>query len=97
MNRNAPYIVEEQAVATKQLVYRSDREIAQVLMVNRVELAVVYQVPDIRELQDGHAFGCQQPGNARHEAVRVGNVRKNVVRVNDISRIAARGESVRQR
>ena len=54
------------------------------LVVNRVELAVIDQIPQIRRLDDGHAGVLEHDANAVHDATQVRDVREHVVRVDDV-------------
>ena len=66
-------------MAPEQLIERRDREVAQVLMVDRVELAVVDQIDQIGHLQDRDAVLFEQGGDALDQAVQVGHVGEHVV------------------
>ena len=66
-------------MAPEQLVERGDREVAQVLMVDRVELAVVDQIDQIGHLQDRDAVLFEQGRDALDQAVEVGDVGQHVV------------------
>jgi hypothetical protein len=51
MDREAAHVVEEQAVAAEQALERGHRKVAQVLVIDRVELAVLDQVDHVGHLQ----------------------------------------------
>ena len=69
----------------QQVIHRGDGEVAEVLVVDGVELAVVDQVAHVGELDHGHAVVLQQGGDAGHEAVGVGHVGQDVVGVDDVA------------
>ena len=54
------------------------------LVVNRVELAVIDQVPQVRRLDDGDTSVLEHDANAVHHATQVRDVREHVVRVDDV-------------
>ena len=70
--------------AAKQPIERGQREVAQVLVVDRVELAVVEHVLDVRHLDHRHAVRLQQRPDAGDEAVQIGDVGEHVVGVEDV-------------
>jgi hypothetical protein len=77
-------VVEEQPVAAHQGVDGGAREVAEVLVVDRVELAVLDEVADAGVLDRDHARLLEQLAVTRHEAVEVGHVRHHVVGDDDV-------------
>ncbi len=92
MNAQRLDAVEVQAVALEQILQRRDREVAQVLVVDRVELAVIDQIPHVGRFDHGDAGVFEQCGDAGHETVGVGHVCQHVVGVNHVGSLALRGE-----
>ena len=92
----APHVVQEQPVPAQQVVDRRHREVAQVLVVDGVELAVVDQVAHVGKLDDRHAVGLEQGGDAGHETVGVGHVGQHVVGVDDVGLLALGGQLLGQ-
>ena len=73
-------VVQEQAVAAHERVDRGAREVAEVLVIDRVELAVFDEVANVGVLdRDDPVVGDKGP-HARDEAVEVGHVGHDVVR-----------------
>ena len=73
-------LVQVQPVAAEQLVQRRHGEVAQMLMIDRVELAVVNEVHQIRTLDHRHAVILEDDPDALDEPVEVRHVRQHVVR-----------------
>ncbi len=83
-------------MATEQLVDCRYREVAQVLVVDCVEFAVIDQIANVRELQDRHACRLEHPRNTLDETVGIGDVRQHVIGVQHVCRQALLRESRRQ-
>jgi hypothetical protein len=75
---DALHVVQEQALAREQLAQRRGREVAEVLVVDRVELEVLEEVAQVRRLDDGGAVRPEQAADAAHEVLRVRHVRQHV-------------------
>ena len=60
VDREPADVVQHQTMAPEQPVERGDREIAQMLVVDRVELAVIDQVDQIGHFKDRDAVGGKQ-------------------------------------
>ena len=88
--------VEVQPVAAHQGVDRRAREVAEVLVVDRVELAVVDQVADVGVLDRGDAVVREQDRDALHEAVESRHVRHHVVGDDHVGARAGVDEPPRQ-
>src|SRR6185312_15991542 len=73
-----------QPMAAEQGTQGRDREITQVLVVDRIELSMLDEILDVRALDDGDSVILQKCCNARDEAVGVGYVGQDVVRVDHI-------------
>jgi len=71
----------------EQSLKRSYRVIAQVFMVNRVELHMVNQVFDVVVLDDSHTIRFEQSLNSRYDPVQISHMCQDVVGVNDIRRL----------
>ena len=70
-----------------------EREIREMLVIDRVELVFLHQPQQVRELHRDHAAGLEQQAHAAHEVVQVGHVREHVVAGNQV-RLAARGREL---
>ncbi len=92
MNGEPPDVVQVEAMAPEEVVQRGDREVAQVLVVDGVELAVVDEILDVRHLDDCNAVVLEQARDAAHEAVGVGHVGEDVVGVDDVGPLALGGQ-----
>src|SRR6185312_3752058 len=88
--------IQKQAVALEQIAQRGDREVAQVLVIDRVELAVIDEIAHVRCFDDCNTIVLQQRRDAGNEAVRVGDVGQDVVGVNDVRDLALPGEIPRE-
>ncbi len=84
MDRDELNVGDRESVSGEQRVKRLQREVAEVLVVDRVELDLVDELPDVRNLDHGDAVRLQEPGDALDEPVEIGNVRENVVCVDDV-------------
>ena len=65
-------------------------------MIDRVELDVVDEVLDVRDLEDGHAIVAQHGPEAAHEAFEIGDMGQHVVGVNDGGATPSGDERVRE-
>ncbi len=81
MDRHPLDVRDDHAVAAEQPVQGRQRVVAEVLVVDRVELALGDHVAHVRRLEDRHAIVGQQQLEAADEAVEVGNVGEHVVGV----------------
>src|ERR1700722_947778 len=88
----ALHVVQEKAMITEQAGKRRHREIAEMLVVNGVELALLDQVDNVRRFNHCDAGGLQQGGDAVDEAVEVGHVSEHIVGQEDVSLLALRGQ-----
>ena len=79
MDRDALGIVQRQALAREERLQRGAREVAVMLVVDGVELAVVHQVTHVRHLDDRGAVVGDQNSDALDEAVQVGDMGHHVV------------------
>ncbi len=84
--------IEKQTVALEEIPQRGHGEIAQVLVIDRVELAVIDQILDVRRFDYRDSVILQQRRDSFHEAVGVGHVREHVVAVNDVGSLALRDQ-----
>ncbi len=84
----ALHVVEVEAVLAEELVQGGDGEVAQVLVVDGVELDVIDQIDNVGALDDGHAGRLQHGFDAGDEAVEVGHVGQDVVGQEDVGRLA---------
>src|SRR5271165_4713591 len=96
MDRKMLYFVEEQPMSPEKPIERGDRKIAQMLMVDGVELAVFGQSPDIGRLDDADAVRLENKREGLDEAVGVGDVGQNIIRMDDIRPHAFVTQSLRK-
>ena len=92
MDRNALGVGDDQPVSRHAALEGGQREVAQVLVVDRVELAPVEQVLDVRHLDHGNPGRSEHLGHARDEPVEVRHVREHVVGVEHVCPQALSGE-----
>ena len=88
--------VQIQPMAPEQAFDRGDREVAEMLVIDRVELAVVDQVAHVVHLDHGDAVVLEQRRDSVDESVRVRDVREHVVGMHDIGPAALGDELCRQ-
>ncbi len=88
MHCNALDVENLQLRPLEQLNERSERKIAKVFVIDRVEFEIVHEVDEIGELENGHAARCEDGLNPGDETLEVRNVRQHVVRVQDIGVLA---------
>ena len=72
-------MVEIESMPSEKTIESSDGEIAEMLMVNGVKLAVVNQIDDIGHFNDGDARVLQQQTNTRHKAVEIGHMSQHII------------------
>jgi hypothetical protein len=93
----SPHVDEGEAVTREEPRNGRHGEIAQVLVVNRVELAMVDQVPDIRSFDNRDAAFLQQRSDAVDDTSEVGDVREHIVRVDHIRAVPFRDQLLSER
>ena len=69
------------------------REVAEVLVIDGVELVLLQQSQDVWELERHHAAGCQKGLHPRDEVVEVGHLSQNVVGDNQVGEPTGCGQS----
>ena len=74
MNGKALDPLDCKAMTFEQLTERREREITQVLMIDRVELAAIDQVFNIRHFDDRNAFRFQQETQALNKSIEIRDV-----------------------
>jgi hypothetical protein len=94
MNRDARHVLHAQTVSPKELVDGGQREVAQMLVVNGVELASIDQVFDIRNLDDGDPRIFQDGGHPADHPVQVGHMSEHVVCVEDVGLLPSIAQAV---
>ncbi len=88
----ALHVVQVKAMIAEKPRQRRHREVAEMLVIDGVELALLDQVDDVRRLDDGHACGLQQGSDAVDEAVQIGHVGEHIVSQEDIGLLALGGQ-----
>ena len=81
-------MIQVQGMPSKEFVHRGYREVAQVLVINGVELAVLDQVANIRRFDDCHTIILEQNANAFDEAVEIGYVGEHIVSNDHVGALA---------
>ncbi len=84
-----------EAVGPEHRPGREEREVREVLVVDRVELVARHQPRQVRELDRDHALGREHPLDAADEVVQVGDVRQHVVGDEQVRPPALGGEAGR--
>src|SRR6516162_7917287 len=83
-------------MTAEKLVQRRYREIAEMLVIDGVELAAIDHVPDIGHLERRQAVFLQQRVDSLYEAMSIGHVSEDVVTDDQIGALAARLQLRRQ-
>ena len=96
MRRKLLNVDQLQAVQGCQTLDRDQREVGEVLVIDRVELVLRHQSLEMRELQGDDAFRLEQAGHARDEVVEVGHLSQHVVADDQIRAFAFGDQRVRQ-
>ncbi len=76
--------VDEQPMAPEQLVERDQREVAMVLVIDRIEFDMLHQRQQVRHFEHCDAVILQDVTNAANEAIGVLYMRQDVVAVDDV-------------
>src|SRR5512146_724583 len=84
MNRGVRDAIQIQAMIAEKVVQRCDRKVAEVLVIDCVELALLDKVQQIGNLDDEHAVFLEKQRNALNEAAKVGNMCEHVVGEEDV-------------
>ena len=95
MNRYPGHVDRLQAVPPGELIERRQREVAQVLVIDRVEFDVLDQVLDVRRFDHHHPVVLEQRPKALHHAVEIGHVCQHIVRMNHVGPLASVGQALR--
>ncbi len=77
-------VVEIQAISAEKVIKGGHGEVAQMLVVYRIELAMVDQILYVRHLNDSHPLVFQQDTNSFHKAVCVSYMSQYIVCVDHI-------------
>ena len=96
MSGKLRYIEYIEPVARKNRVDRSERQVREVLVVDRVELTVFDQLHQVWKFKGRHAVRFEQVGKTCDEVVDIRHVRQDIVRDGQIGRAAGRRQSLRQ-
>ena len=96
MDREPLNAVEGQAVAIEQRVERRHREVAEVLVVDRVELEAFDQLAHVRHLDLGDPVVGEDGRDALHEPVQVGHVGEHVVRDDHVGSLPLGPQAARE-
>ena len=72
-------VIQRESVPLEETRQGCHREVAQMLVVDRVKLAVVDQILNVRDFDDDHTVFLQEDPDTFHEPVEVGDVGQDVV------------------
>ncbi len=89
-------VEDAQAVRREHALRRHQREVPEMLVIDRVELVLLDEAQQMRELEGGDAARAQQDRHARQEVVEVGHLRQHVVADDEIGEHAAVDELARR-
>src|ERR1700741_1347646 len=90
------YVEDLEAVPGGHHVDRGEREIGEMLMIDRVELVFVDEPLDVREFKGDHPLRLEQERHACHEVVEVWNLCENIVADDEIGLLAFLDKLARQ-
>ena len=76
---NAAHVVNIQTMAAEQCVGTRNRKVAEMFMIDGVELAFLDQIAHIRKLDNGHAIVPEHRPDAGDKIVRIGNMRDDII------------------
>ncbi len=93
MDGHTFHIVDAQAGNSRKPLHRRQAEVAEVLVINGIELQIVDQISEIRHFHYDDAVGLESLLQCGKELSRLRHVRKYVVRVNDVGAPASTGEA----
>ena len=89
-------VIEPQTVTLHEPIDRGARVVAEVLVVDGIELAMIDEFPHIRVLDSDETIILEEMRHPGHEAIQIGDVGENVVGDDDIGLLSlcpeARGE-----
>src|SRR5690348_2579011 len=93
MNRKISDFIQEKPVPAKETVQRRHRKIAEVLVVDSIELAMVDQRLDVRRLNHGYPVLFENARDCGDETIDIRYVGQNVIGVNNVGANAMRTQS----
>ena len=73
-----------QVVAAEQSVERREAEVAEMLVVDRVEFDVVNQILEVWALDNGNAARLEHLAEAGNDSVQIGHMGQDIVGVDDV-------------
>src|SRR5271154_818078 len=79
MRRNFIDIEERQTMGCEDLFSCRERKIGEVLVINGVELVLLYQAQEVGEFHGDKAVGLKQEFHAGNEVVDIRNLREHVI------------------
>ena len=83
MDRHQLDIAYEKAMTPAERLDRAHGIVAEVLVIDRVELELADEITHVRGLDHGDAIWLEQPLDATREPVGIGNMREDIVRMDD--------------
>ncbi len=86
-----------QAMAAEEVIERGERVVAEVLVIDRIELAVVDHLLDVRRLDHRDAVLLEEDADPLHDAVEVRHMGEHIVRVHDVRALPGRRQPRRDR
>src|SRR4051812_2809482 len=81
MDLDASHLRDREAVSGEKAIERGGGEVAEVLVVDRVELAAIEHLLYVGDLDHRNSVGAEEPGDSVDEATQVSDVRQDVVGV----------------
>ena len=79
MGRQHLDVDRHKTVGRRDATHGDEREIGKVLVVDRVELVLGDEAPEMRDLDGHNPVRCQQMGDAGNEVVELGHLRQHVI------------------
>ena len=84
MNLQPFNVNNRQPVLLKQSSQRSQREVAKMFVIDRIEFDMIQQIFEIRSLDNDDAVRLQHRSKPGDDSVEIGDVRQDVIGVDDV-------------
>ena len=97
MKREALDVAHHQAMRAEEPVERGEREVGEMLVIDRVEFAPIDEVADVRHLDHDQSARLQDATDAAHDAAELGDVGEHVVGMQHVCEPAVGGQALGQR
>src|SRR5580704_3141747 len=96
VNRSMLKVIQKQAMIAEKAIQRGDREVAEVLVIDGVEFAMLDKIEQIGNLDNKYAVPLEKLRNAINETAQVCDMREHVVGEKDIGPLLLLKELLRQ-